>query len=350
MSERRVASLDALRGLAAFSVAIPHFFMAVHIHERLAENLSILGVEIFFVLSGFVLAPQIIGIIIDRPSLSNLYIFWVRRWMRTIPAYLVALTMITVMSRHLLSADFLRYATYTQNLFYQSNVEDYFPIAWSLSIEEWFYLIFPLFLAAVASMIGRRAASAWIGGLLFVALITVLRTVFGDTQHWGEDVRRVVAFRMDAIGWGFLFNLVWTRTKRLDGISIAASASVLTACGVGAIWATSVLSNGHGQLLEALFPFYASAFGAAAILLSLKLSKTVETRPVFDEAGYFLGRISYSVYLFHLVALEALVRLSGLSWPFSLAIFIAVTMLVAWLIYTAIEAPILSLRPRFHQS
>jgi peptidoglycan/LPS O-acetylase OafA/YrhL len=82
--ERRIASLDFLRGTAAMSVTILHFFIFKNIGDRLAESVSILGVEVFFVLSGYVLAPQIMFFVIERPSIRNLGVFLARRWMRTV--------------------------------------------------------------------------------------------------------------------------------------------------------------------------------------------------------------------------------------------------------------------------
>jgi peptidoglycan/LPS O-acetylase OafA/YrhL len=164
MTDRRIASLDFLRGLAALSVTIPHFFMYQHMGERLAEAISILGVEVFFVLSGYVLAPQIIFFVVERPNVRNLGIFWVRRWMRTIPAYLIALLLISAITHELWSADFFRYAFYVQNFTRQSNASDYFLVAWSLSVEEWFYLLFPPFFIAVAAVVPHRSIQATVAG------------------------------------------------------------------------------------------------------------------------------------------------------------------------------------------
>lgn len=166
MSERRIVSLDFLRGVAALSVTIPHFFIFHHLADRLAETVSILGVEIFFVLSGYVLAPQIISFVVERPNIRNLGIFLMRRWMRTIPPYLIALFVMSASAHELLTPDFFRYTTYTQNLFWQSNVEDYFSVAWSLSVEEWFYLVFPPFFMVVAIVVPRK--SSIIAGHLLV--------------------------------------------------------------------------------------------------------------------------------------------------------------------------------------
>ena len=94
---KRSASLDFLRGAAAFAVAIPHYLTANAPFQPFAEAFAIAGVEVFFVLSGFVLAPQIVDWVVAKPW-RNLGVFLVRRWMRTIPPYVVALMVIAVLT------------------------------------------------------------------------------------------------------------------------------------------------------------------------------------------------------------------------------------------------------------
>ena len=77
---KRSASLDCLRGAAAFAVAIPHYLTANAPFQPFAEAFAIAGVEVFFVLSGFVLAPQIVDWVVSKPW-RNLGVFLVRRWM-----------------------------------------------------------------------------------------------------------------------------------------------------------------------------------------------------------------------------------------------------------------------------
>src|SRR5712691_3580462 len=103
---KRVASLDFLRGLAAFSVAIPHYLILNVAGSTLADAIAVTGVEVFFVLSGFVLAPQILTVVGGGP-IRSLRIFIIRRWMRTIPPYLIALTLVAVLTDELLTFDFM---------------------------------------------------------------------------------------------------------------------------------------------------------------------------------------------------------------------------------------------------
>jgi peptidoglycan/LPS O-acetylase OafA/YrhL len=90
-SEQRIPALDLLRGFAALAVAVPHFFMFTRAQPSLIwETLSISAVDVFFVLSGFVLGYQIL-LCAERRDFATLSTFLMRRWMRTIPSYLFAL-------------------------------------------------------------------------------------------------------------------------------------------------------------------------------------------------------------------------------------------------------------------
>ena len=163
-----------------------------------------MAVEVFFVLSGFVLAPQIMYCVQQR-SFATLLRFLARRWMRTIPPYLVSLIVVSALFGELLSSDFWRYLFYVQNLWRQASVNDYFPIAWSLSVEEWFYVCFPLLLLISARIVGGTSRYIQIFfSLAVIAAIGVLRAFCGDFDNWGPEVRRVVLFRFDSIVYGFL--------------------------------------------------------------------------------------------------------------------------------------------------
>ena len=208
MGPKRILSLDLLRGIAAFSVAIPHFLTYHGIAVQKLETFAIIAVEIFFVLSGYVLGPQIL-ICLREPKARNLAIFLMRRWMRTIPPYVVALTFTAILFGRFLGHEFWLYAVYVQNLFSLKQLNDYFNIAWSLSIEEWFYLTFPLTLVILSVFAGRMDdRNLYRACFGYIALFTLLRLGHGASPDWGRDVRRVVIFRVDSIAYGFLLFLM----------------------------------------------------------------------------------------------------------------------------------------------
>jgi peptidoglycan/LPS O-acetylase OafA/YrhL len=168
---------------------------------------SALSVEVFFPLSGFVLAPQIIAVA-GSGRLADLRVFLVRRWMRTVLPYLVPLIALSIVYGKLFSSDFFRYLFYVQNLSKLQTTRDYFPIAWSLSIEEWFYLLFPVWVIGIERL-GAFSGARFLGAatLIYIVLFSALRLAFGHADDWGSHIRRVVLFREDSIAYGFLLYL-----------------------------------------------------------------------------------------------------------------------------------------------
>ena len=90
--------LDLLRGISGYGVAICHFYAFVYQNVFL-EYLSFIFVEFFFVLSGFVLFPQLLKILDNK---KNLVIFYKRRWLRTLPLYFICLVIISIMFNKIL--------------------------------------------------------------------------------------------------------------------------------------------------------------------------------------------------------------------------------------------------------
>jgi peptidoglycan/LPS O-acetylase OafA/YrhL len=346
----RVASLDALRGSAAFAVAIAHYLAYRGIGPFHAEAVSALAVEIFFTLSGFVLAPQIVRCVRDG-SLSTLRVFLIRRWMRTVPPYLVALAGVAVLFGQAGLADTLRYALYVQNLFAQHNAVDFFPVAWSLSVEEWFYVTFPALAMAVAAL-ARRADLRTVAAtaVLYIAAVTVLRYVAGDLATWGVEVRRVVAFRVDSIAYGVLLHLVLSSAGGRVRSGAAVAAAGLTALAAGALGLHTALLIGRDEAVAAkhLFPFVAAFFGIAGITFAAFAGPAMQRWAPVRELAYFGGRISYPVYLFHLPLMMVMPQwTAGLPIWAEFALYVASLTAFCALFHNVFEVPILAARPRY---
>ena len=133
-------SIEFLRGILATTVAICHYYLS-YIGSFHLELISSLSVEIFFVISGFVLAPQIIKIF-EINKLSNFKIFLFRRFLRTLPVYFFYLIIISLIIGKIFTLDFFKFLFFIQNFFSIDVNSDYYPIVWSLSVEEWFYILF----------------------------------------------------------------------------------------------------------------------------------------------------------------------------------------------------------------
>jgi len=201
----RIASLDLMRGVAAFVVACAHFFMANEISPFFNEIASIIAVEVFFILSGFVLAPQIINLAHPQGH-RGLIVFLSRRWLRTIPLYIFSLSLMAVLSSNLFTSSFWEYLFYLQNFYKPLKNNDFYSIAWSLSVEEWFYIIFPLYLMGSILILRLKPSKLAILkiSIIFCIIISILRILIGNYENWGESIRRVVLFRLDSIAYGII--------------------------------------------------------------------------------------------------------------------------------------------------
>jgi peptidoglycan/LPS O-acetylase OafA/YrhL len=136
--------------------------------------------------------------------------FLIRRWMRTVPPYLFALIAITFMLAAFGSREFLLYVFYVQNLFEATGANDYFPIAWSLSVEEWAYLSFAVLIGTIVAVRIIPRDLLLVAGFVVIAC-AFLRFLFPHDDSWGASVRRVIIFRLDSVAAGVLLRLVSDR-------------------------------------------------------------------------------------------------------------------------------------------
>ncbi len=349
---KRSASLDFLRGAAALAVAVPHYLTAGAPFSPAIEAVAISAVEVFFVLSGFVLAPQIVDQVVGRPW-RNLGVFLSRRWLRTIPPYVAALAVVALMTGHLLSADTLRYLLYVENLFRSANVVDFYPVAWSLAVEEWFYLLFAPLLFLLGRAIGRRDRRMDVAfAVLFIVAFASLRALAAPPD-WDLNVRRVTIFRIDSIVWGFLLYLALERRPLLalktaaGGRALQALAAILVLAAAAELRAAYLALEG-GRLAQQAFPYASALFGVAAVAF-FREADGLFKGPRVAALGFALGRISYSAYLFHLAVLMALKPLIG-GWPIlvQLALYVAAVCAFSALFWRGFERPVLAARPDYH--
>ena len=186
-------SLDIFRGFCGYGVAICHL-NAFAFGNAFLEYSSLLFVEFFFVLSGFVLYPQLLKVINNN---KNLFIFYKRRWIRTLPLYIVILIAVSALTNQLFTLDFFKYLTLTQKFLPEFIGNDYFPVAWSLSIEEIFYLLFPILLI----FLNKKNFLFYV----FLCFFLLLTFKFLFVSKINADFYRTGTFlRLDSILFGFI--------------------------------------------------------------------------------------------------------------------------------------------------
>jgi peptidoglycan/LPS O-acetylase OafA/YrhL len=189
--------------------------------------------------------------------------------------------------------------------------------------------------------------------LCFIATVTVARVVFGDLDHWGDNVRRVVVFRIDSIAYGFLLYLLvndFAARRVAKANLLLLCTAVITAVGASVIAfaGTSAIATGKDRLSEQLFPFYAAGFGMALVFLFYTMVPIIQSRAWLSTASLFVGRISYSVYLFHIIIAQALHPLiANVSLAMQLFLYLGIILLFSTLFFRYFERPILMARPDY---
>lgn len=343
-SPRRVRGIDGLRGMAVLAV------MLFHTDSQIVPA-GYLGVDIFFVISGF-----LIGDILFRGAGRGLKLttFWLRRARRLAPALLVLVGFLAVMRLvyptpgNYNPMPTLAALTYTTNWYEIARSGSYFASngppslllhTWSLAIEEQFYLIYPLVLLALMAMYRRRRHVAF--GIAALALLSALWTAFlwemgasVDRLYMGTDCR-VQSLLVGACG-----AVVIEARVRERAIPPGLRAACVAAGGV--LIAALALTRDVAAMFAGGFLVVSMA---TIVLIAGCLYQGTVARLMGWRPLVLVGVMSYSVYLWHFPIFAWIqgstdrVGLGAQAWCFVL------TLLVAAGSYRFIERPFL--RGRF---
>ena len=320
--------LDLLRGISGYGVAITHFFAFIY-NSEFSEYISFLFVEFFFILSGFVLFPQILKI---YNSKKNLLIFYKRRWLRTLPLYLLALIIVSIITKNFLSIDFLKYFFFIQNSLPNFLNKDFFPIVWSLSIEEFFYLLFPL----IILIIKKENLIKFL--ILFIITSLFLRIFL--TFYFDLDfLRKGTLIRFDAIIIGFLGRFFY---KDLSSKIIFSLCFILVFLYI--VNFEFVISNKENFYVKYFFIIYLQFLSLFILFFFTKIDEILNIkflRKFFD----LISKQTYSVYLFHIIFIYLLYDFNILL-IYKFCIYIFLLFISSTMIFYYFEKPILDNRPK----
>lgn len=149
LNSNRVFGLDLLRAIAILLVVSSHgnYFFSKKMMDYY-RFIDFDGVSLFFVLSGFLIGVILIKQLENQPASFKLLLnFWVRRWFRTLPTYFLILLTLTILNKifnpFFTFSSVQKYYYFFQNLYFYE-IDGFFPESWSLSVEEWFYLLVPV--------------------------------------------------------------------------------------------------------------------------------------------------------------------------------------------------------------
>ena len=350
----RVLGLDILRIVAALTIVAFHgnvirgfgrnvFTTVVHADGYLA-------VDIFFVLSGWLLTRQVLRMRSRfRSPLGFAVRFWTRRWVRTLPPYWFMLLAVFLGYRWLDHQNFPDPLTVpllvTHALFLQTVIPpNAYGVSWSLVAEEWFYLLLPF---VVLLTVGLRSGRLILGlGLTALLVPTTIRALLLTTpMEWGPGILVTPQARFEGLVVGALLaaasvNASWwvtqviSRRRTLFGLGLVFLAGNLAAgvADTGAYRIFGILA--FNLSIAMLMPFLSQLEWPARTSATLMMGVT------------YLSELTYPLYLLHSVIQLHWTRLTG-SMRFADAFLdVAVLLVAASLLHLAIERPFLALRNR----
>ena len=350
--------IQGLRAIAVAMVVVYHLWP-----KRLPGGFA--GVDVFFVISGYLITGHLWRGFAATGRLS-LVDFWGRRARRLVPAAALVLAVTWAFSRLLIpptrladtAQQILASALYFQNWQLAHNSVDYLQASdvaspvqhfWSLSVEEQFYLVWPLLFllaALIAAAVARgprreRARGAAVRGLTTALVAGSLAYSVWDTNHDPSSAYFVTTTRMWELGVGGLLALAPASLGRVLG-----RWAWLGWLGLAAVVASAFTLNGDmpfpGDL--ALLPVLGSAALIACGPAADAGPRRARTRPAWmlsTRPMVFLGGISYSLYLWHFSVINLFTlwhgKDPGLVTGPALA---AVSVGLAWLTKTYVEDPV----------
>ncbi|HEY3704749.1 MAG TPA: acyltransferase [Terracidiphilus sp.] len=335
----RMSSLDGLRAASVALVLLRHLsgtrgFGRV---DLLVGDYGHLGVTVFFVISGFLITTLLMSEQESNGQIS-IKLFYARRSLRIFPAsytYVIVASALSALGMiHLRQSDIWHSFAYTAN--YLPSRSWYIGHLWSLSVEEQFYLLWP-----VAFVLAGYKKARWVG--LWVILVAIVarganRVLLIDTPYHDLEMFPMVA---DSLAMGCMLALLRDRLESCKPYQLLLRpAGSLTVLGV-----ILILNRFMAYSVINIFGTTLISFGIAVLIhRSVHSPQDWAGRILNWKPVVFIGGLSYSLYLWQQLFLN---RESG-AWfnTYPQNLIGAVTLAMAS--YYAIERPMLRLRKRLH--
>lgn len=372
-SNKRKFGLDFLRALAIILVLLGHFpyliTLCISKNSHLFGNLTMpigklcanvtshgygaFGVSLFFVLSGFLIGQILIREFSNLQGFKTIKNFWLRRWIRTLPNYYLFLFINTILFYFLYKIfigfpNWFKYLFFAQNLF--NRLPEFFGESWSLTVEEWFYILTPLIALFIYYFFKVKNSKA----VLYSAIILFFSSIFirflylNSFKYTIHDLRPAISL-FDGVSLGVIFSFfkkdyknAWTN-KRLHFIFLFISLSLLSVC----VYFSR--PSDHRAFIPIIKVFYQTIiYFAFALLIPISDSWNCIANG-WKKFIQLISAWSYSIYLTNLVVIKIFVNILNKSSlnlvPILLVIlFIPAVLIISRFIYNEFEKPILDLR------
>lgn len=344
--------LDVLRFLAFLTVFFrhtlptqPEVYINHHIPAGLASIAAIIastcdkGVVLFFVLSSYLITKLLL---LEKEKTGKIALkeFYIRRALRIWPLYFV-FVVLTIWVFPLLGYDHVGIKngiglfTFTANWTIPLSPQVASPgmLLWSVSVEEQFYLLWPL--ALVCFGIGSLKRI----GVVLIALALGFR-LWVLPRGWSQnDIWLSTFSHLDSIAAGALLAYQFR-----DGIPSLTSRIRISLFAAGVTLPVAAAIMGNNRVWGHLIMYPAATIGSCAVLVSILGIKLPSGRT--SDALIYLGKVSYGLYVFHGFAVWT-VAVPGVSLTTVLVLALAMTIALAAISYQWLERPFLRLKDRF---
>lgn len=354
---QRIYSLDVARSIAILSVVISHSIALIPTFPQewrpyARYIFGFLGVELFFVLSGFLIGTILIKSFVEQSDFgcSDLFYFWKRRWFRTLPNYFLFLIIYYAIAvwKHKESGDWT-YLFFLQNSSHPAS--DFYDVSWSLCIEEWFYISFPILLYALNKILGTSKQNKIFISILFFIIGGFLLRYFHVmnsyiTIDWDEDVRKVLLMRFDAIPYGVLAAYIFYFYKDtvMKYIPHAKAFFWVILC-FYFLLLYYFISEANFPHAWTCYIFPIVDIGFLFFIIAYYKSSNIENK--LTQSIKWTSTLSYSMYLIHpllILAVNQLYTHFDLSWYLNYVLFWILVYASSFVVYQIWEKPIMQCR------
>ncbi|GAB3777499.1 acyltransferase [Spirosoma horti] len=367
--EGRVFGLDLLRALAILCVLLAHTLRLVGNNSiiKIASIYgAVIGVEIFFVLSGFLIGTILIKVHYEEnfTRFESIKIFWIRRWFRTLPNYYLMLIIYTLLyfiqTKTFIFSNIknILYIFFLQNLTPAYPHLPFFDVSWSLSVEEWFYVLFPLCLFLIQYISSSKYSSLIITLTIFILGFLLLRIYISENFNWpwDEGFRKVLLLRLDSISIGvfaafckFYYPKIWNKRKNiLAYISLTLLILLLIELKFDFIENYNIDANmPSGQVSRFLETFFFS-FISFTLALALPFFSTLEWKNTIGKGVIItISLISYSLYLLHPIVIVIMDYIFHTHPLLNFFMIWIVSLVGSYIQYNIFEKRVTAVRDRF---
>ena len=350
---QRNFGLDALRALAVAGVLAAHLSIWIletghWSDDSIAKWAAIsftggfFGVELFFALSGYLMGLVAARDFATGINLQTLKAYYTKRVMRVVPAYYAAVILLGVAAWALHSPG----PSYRHFIFFYSptNIEPFFPIGWTLSVQMLFYLIVPFF------FLPRKRLTLITAGILAFYTARLLYAVYGDGKF--EMLHRLPGLRIDGLLVGLLVAVIGQEVPALFRVfTTRLSTLFLTLLLVTPAYIMADQFVNHIEIRTHWSPvLWANLFLWIPLGIALMLpgfEKHLNAPPLIAKIVMLLSIGSYSFYLVHqdIFALTRKTQMIG-NAPWGPFIGVPLAFVCAYLLYRCVEKPFMQRRKK----